>query len=79
MRGEFLDAPVTGSKPHAASGQLLFLVGGSADALDAARPAFSVLCRDVVHLGTSRSGALMKLIDNFICGAQAVSFAEALS
>jgi len=26
---ELLDAPVTGSKPHAESGQLLFLVGGS--------------------------------------------------
>jgi 3-hydroxyisobutyrate dehydrogenase-like beta-hydroxyacid dehydrogenase len=30
---EFLDAPVTGTKPHAASGELLFLVGGSASAL----------------------------------------------
>jgi 3-hydroxyisobutyrate dehydrogenase len=26
---EFLDAPVTGTKPHAESGQLLFLVGGT--------------------------------------------------
>jgi 3-hydroxyisobutyrate dehydrogenase len=76
---EFLDAPVTGTKPHAASGELLFLVGGSADALDAARPVFSVLGRDVVHLGPSGSGALMKLINNFMCGVQAASFAEALS
>jgi 3-hydroxyisobutyrate dehydrogenase len=76
---EFLDAPVTGTKPHAESGQLLFLVGGSADALDAARPVFSVLGRDVVHLGPSGSGALMKLINNFMCGVQAASFAEALS
>lgn len=76
---EFLDAPVTGTKPHAESGELLFLVGGSADALDAARPVFSVLGRDVVHLGPSGSGALMKLINNFMCGVQAASFAEALS
>src|SRR5215510_9877231 len=40
---EFLDAPVTGTKPHAESGQLLFLVGGSAAALEIARPVFSVL------------------------------------
>ena len=79
VRGcEFLDAPVTGTKPHAASGELLFLVGGSADALDAARPVFSVLGRDVIHLGPTGSGALMKLINNFICGVQAASFAEAL-
>jgi 3-hydroxyisobutyrate dehydrogenase len=76
---EFLDAPVTGTKPHAASGELLFLVGGSADALDAARPVFSVLGRDAIHLGPSGSGALMKLVNNFLCGVQAASFAEALS
>ncbi|MGD0759591.1 MAG: NAD(P)-dependent oxidoreductase [Candidatus Sulfotelmatobacter sp.] len=75
----FLDAPVTGTKPHAASGELLFLVGGSADALDAARPVFSVLGRDVVHLGPVGSGSLMKLINNFVCGVQAASFAEAVS
>jgi 3-hydroxyisobutyrate dehydrogenase len=75
----FLDAPVTGTKPHAASGELVFLVGGSADAIDAARPVFSVLGRDVVHLGPTGSGALMKLINNFVCGVQAASFAEALS
>jgi 3-hydroxyisobutyrate dehydrogenase len=75
----FLDAPVTGGKPHAASGELVFLVGGSAEALDAARPVFSVLGRDVVHLGPTGSGALMKLINNFVCGVQAASFAEAVS
>jgi 3-hydroxyisobutyrate dehydrogenase len=75
----FLDAPVTGSKPQAASGELLFLVGGPTDALDAARPVFSVLGRAVVHLGATGSGALIKLINNFLCGVQAASFAEAVS
>ena len=75
----FLDAPVTGTKPHAASGELVFLVGGSQEALNAARPVFSVLGRDVLHLGPVGSGARMKLINNFVCGVQAASFAEALS
>ncbi len=78
-RCRFLDAPVTGTKPHAASGELLFLVGGSAETLDAVRPVLSVLGRDVVHLGPTGSGALMKLINNFLCSVQAASFAEALS
>src|SRR3984957_7780395 len=77
--GRILDAPVTGTKPHAASGELVFLVGGSAEALDAARPVFSVLGRDAVHLGPVGSGSLMKLINNFVCGVQAASFAAALS
>jgi 3-hydroxyisobutyrate dehydrogenase len=75
----FLDAPVTGTKPHAASGELLFLVGGSKETVESARPIFSVLGRDVIHLGPIGSGALMKLVNNFLCGVQAASFAEALS
>jgi 3-hydroxyisobutyrate dehydrogenase len=76
---EFLDAPVTGTKPHAESGQLLFLVGGSIKALETARPILSVLGRDVVHLGPTGSGSLMKLVNNFMAAVQAVSFGEALA
>jgi len=74
---ELLDAPVTGTKPHAASGELLFLVGGSASALATVRPMLSVMGRDIIHLGATGSGALMKLVNNFVCGVQAASFAEA--
>lgn len=76
---EFLDAPVTGTKPHAASGELLFLVGGDRAVLDAVRPVLSVLGRDVIHLGPHGSGAMMKLINNFVCGVQAASLAEAMA
>ena len=38
-----------------------------------------MLGREVLHLGTVGSGALMKLINNFVCGVQAASFAEGLS
>lgn len=76
---EFLDAPVTGTKPHAESGQLLFLAGGSATALDAAKPVLSVMGREVIHLGPVGSGARMKLINNFLAAVQTVSFGEALA
>ena len=75
----FLDAPVTGSKPQAAEGQLLFLVGGSADVLDRARPVLAAMSRDIVYLGPTGSGARLKLINNFLCGVQAASLAEAMS
>ena len=76
---EFLDAPVTGTKPHAESGQLVFLVGGSARAVESARPVLSVLGREIIHLGPTASGALMKLINNFMAAVQAVSCGEALA
>jgi 3-hydroxyisobutyrate dehydrogenase len=74
-----LDAPVTGSKGHAAAGELLFLVGGSADALEIARPALAAMSRAIVHVGPTGSGALLKLVNNFLCGVQAASLAEAIA
>jgi 3-hydroxyisobutyrate dehydrogenase len=76
---EFLDAPVTGTKPHAAAGELTFMVGGSASVLDSARPVLSVLSKEIIHFGPTGSGAAMKLINNFVCAVQAASFAEGVS
>ncbi len=76
---ELLDAPVTGTKPHAESGELVFLVGGSEKSLAIARPVLSVMSRDILHLGPTGSGAVMKLINNFLAGVQAASFAEAVA
>ena len=75
----FLDAPVTGTKPHAAQGQLLFLVGGPASAFETVQPIFAVLGRDAIHLGPTGSGTHLKLINNFLCGVQVASLAEAFS
>ena len=76
---DLLDAPVTGSKPHAGSGELTFLVGGNAAALERARPALAVMSKAIHHLGPTGSGALTKLINNFMCGVQVASAAEALA
>jgi 3-hydroxyisobutyrate dehydrogenase len=76
---ELIDAPVTGSRDQAASGQLLFLAGGSADAVARARPVLSAMSRNVVHVGSTGSGALLKLVNNFMCGAQAAVLAEAVA
>ncbi|MBT9331542.1 NAD(P)-dependent oxidoreductase [Paracidobacterium acidisoli] len=75
---DLIDAPVTGSKPQAASGQLLFLAGGSASAIHRVTPLLQTMGRGVLHLGPIGSGARMKLINNFLCGVQAASLAEAI-
>jgi 3-hydroxyisobutyrate dehydrogenase len=74
----FLDAPVTGSKPHAEAGELLFLVGGDKSVLDRARPTLDLMSRGIIHLGGIGTGTLMKLVNNFLNGVQAAAFAEAL-
>ena len=37
------------------------------------------MSRAIVHVGPTGSGALLKLINNFLCGVQAASLAEALA
>jgi len=74
----FLDAPVTGSKPQAEQGALNFLVGGDAAAVERATPLFMAMGRGRVHVGPAGSGALLKLINNFMCGVQLASLGEAI-
>jgi len=74
----FLEAPVTGSRTHAAKGAVV-LAGGDADALEHARPILNVLGCGVVHLGPVGSRTRMKLINNFVCGVQAAALAEAIA
>ena len=76
---ELIDAPVTGSKMQAAGGELVFLVGGSDPAIARIRPALDAMGKTVVHLGPVGSGALVKLINNFLAGVQAASLAEAIA
>jgi 3-hydroxyisobutyrate dehydrogenase len=76
---ELLDAPVTGTKPHAAAGELNFLVGGSEKALESIRPVLMAMGKSATHLGPTGSGAIIKLINNFLCAAQMIGLAEGLS
>jgi 3-hydroxyisobutyrate dehydrogenase len=76
---EFLDAPVTGSRTHAAAGELRFLVGGTTAALEKATPVLSAMGRTLTYVGPSGSGAMIKLINNFVCGVQISSLAEAVA
>jgi len=70
---------VTGSKTQAASGELNFLVGGDSATLEKVRPVLAAMSRAIVHLGPTGSGAMIKLINNFICGVQVASLAEAMA
>ena len=76
---DFLDAPVTGSKPQAEAGQLTFLVGGDAAVLDRARPVLKTMSRDIRYFGPTSSGAKVKLLNNLLSGIHVSSFAEMLS
>jgi 3-hydroxyisobutyrate dehydrogenase len=75
---QMMDAPVTGSRPQANAGELTFLVGADQATLETVRPILESMSKSILHLGPVGSGAELKLINNFLCGVQAASFAEAL-
>jgi 3-hydroxyisobutyrate dehydrogenase len=76
--GEFLDCPVTGSKAQAGAGELKFLVGGTSSTLERARPVLMALSTEIVHLGGTGSGVLLKLVNNSLNGVQVAALAEAI-
>jgi 3-hydroxyisobutyrate dehydrogenase-like beta-hydroxyacid dehydrogenase len=73
-----LDAPVAGSRPQAEAGELVFMAGGEAAVLDAARPALAPLGARVLHVGRVGQGAVLKLAVNALFAAQLAAVAELL-
>ncbi len=75
----FLDAPVTGSRPQAEAGELNFLVGGTKENIERARPVFEAMGKNIFHFGETGSGAMVKLINNMMVGVQVAAFAEGVA
>ncbi|MGN7358566.1 NAD(P)-dependent oxidoreductase [Paenibacillus sp. SAF-054] len=73
---EFLDAPVTGSKPAAEDGTLVFMVGGEASVLENAADLLDAMGKKVIHMGPSGSGSVAKLAHNTMVGINNLALAE---
>jgi 2-hydroxymethylglutarate dehydrogenase len=74
----FLDAPVSRGVAAAESGTLAMLVGGEADALEAARPLLATLATDIVHVGAVGAGQVTKLCNNMLAAINAAALGEVL-
>jgi len=73
-----VDAPVSGSKGLAETGQLLILASGPAAARAIVRPAFAAIGRKTVWLGAAGQGSRMKLVVNAYMSTLIEGVAEAL-
>jgi 3-hydroxyisobutyrate dehydrogenase len=73
-----LDAPVAGSRPQAATAQLIFMVGGNIESFELAEPILKVLGSKVLHVGAIGQGSMFKLAVNTLFAAQLQSAAELL-
>ncbi|MBC6441449.1 MAG: NAD-binding protein [Rhodospirillales bacterium] len=72
-----LDAPVSGGPAGAETGSLSFMVGGSLEALEQARPLLQVMGSQITHFGTVvGAGQAAKTSHNMICGITAMAVME---
>jgi 3-hydroxyisobutyrate dehydrogenase len=74
----FVDAPVSGSKGPAESGQLLILASGPAGAEPVVRPVFAAIGRKTVWLGEAGQGTRLKLAVNAYMSVLIEGVAEAV-
>jgi len=72
-----LDAPVSGGVKGAIAGTLAFMVGGTADALDTARPVLEPMAGKIIHCGDSGAGQAAKLCNNMLLAVQQIAVGEA--
>jgi len=75
---EYVDAPVTGSKIGAESGQLVFIVGAEPDVIERLQPLFSALGKATLRMGSTGKGQAAKIGMNLMIATMYEGFAEAL-
>jgi len=75
----FLDAPVSGGSQGAINGTLTIMVGGEQEIFEQARPVLEAMGKkeNILHVGPSGAGEIVKIVNNALCGAIAASTAEA--
>jgi 3-hydroxyisobutyrate dehydrogenase-like beta-hydroxyacid dehydrogenase len=76
---DFLDAPVTGSKPKAEDGTLTIMAGGDPEAFERARPLFEAMGKLVLHVGPQGHGSMIKLINNTVAAVNTAAVAEGIA
>jgi 3-hydroxyisobutyrate dehydrogenase len=74
---DFVDAPVSGGIAAAAGGTLTFMVGGTDESFEKARPFLEPMAKAVIHAGELGAGQAAKICNNMILGATMAATCEA--
>jgi 3-hydroxyisobutyrate dehydrogenase len=75
--GRYVEAPVSGSRVPAEQGQLVAMLAGEPDAVDAVRPLLAPMCRETFVCGPAPNALLMKLAVNLFLITQVTGLTEA--
>ena len=75
---DFLEAPVSGSRPKAEDGTLTIMVGGKEEAFRRAMPLFEAMGELIVRVGPQGHAQMAKLLTNTMGAVHAVALAESV-
>lgn len=79
VKGAFmLDAPVSGGENGAIQGTLSIMVGGDKEVFEQCLPVFQTLGKNIVHVGPSSSGQVVKSCNQVLAAATLAAMGEAL-
>jgi 3-hydroxyisobutyrate dehydrogenase-like beta-hydroxyacid dehydrogenase len=76
---QFLEAPVSGSRPKAENGTLTIMAGGSQEAFERARPLLEAMGELIVHVGPQGHGQMAKVLTNTMGAVNAAALGEAVT
>ena len=82
---DYVEAPLSGGDEEgsgvdaARAGAATFICGGTAEAVERARPLLGILGRHILHVGPAGTGATAKLVSNHIAGLHNLVAAEAIA
>lgn len=73
-----LDAPVSGGQAGAENGKLAIMCGGSAQAMDRARPVLDAYAARIVHVGDAGAGQATKAVNQICIAGTLAGLSEAV-
>lgn len=76
--GQYVEAPVSGSRKPAEAGQLVIMLAGDPEAVDEVRPMLSPMCQETILCGGVPNALLMKLAVNLFLITMVTGLAEAI-
>jgi len=76
--GRYVEAPVSGSRKPAETGQLVAMLAGDPEVVQSVRPLLAPMCRDAIACGPVPNALYMKLAVNLFMTAMVTGLAEAV-
>ncbi len=75
----FMDAPVSGTKPQAENGELVFFVGGDTSLVKEVEPLLNYMGNKILHLGNTGRGTSFKMLVNSMLAQSMLIFSETMN